>query len=361
MKAIYEQVGDKYYLVRQSSEIPHSIEFGSAGLLSNVAIDTNNKVVTQNIQISTFKRQGVKSNAELYREMITFIKDNLITEIKEIHNFFKIYVDYSVFEDGHEVEHSALVKPIMPVDKIIPLGVATNNENVFRRVKTFDHTIEFKIRTKAPFGVMTGPKTNYVFQINNIVLFQDFTNFDDNHPSMYEIPYRVGSPTIQSSLENMTPIYSTLDEEIEFAPVTLNYVPRQVRIKMNIVMDNIFTAYDKSDVDNVLIANIESKYEPEPEDPIVPEEPEDPGILYPDEDKRPDADGDYEADENGYFDYYERCRETTPNAILVVEDLIPDNIYDITKMIKVSKVIKDIPDIQVGEYVVYRESFETIS
>lgn len=359
MKAIYEHVGDKYYFVRQQTEIPRLVEDSNSGLSSNVTIDSANKIVTQSIKINTLKRQGVESNAELYREMIDFIKENDITEIKELQNFFKIYIDYSVFENGHEVEHSALVKPINSVDKIVPLGVATNNENVFRRVKTFDHTVEFKIRTKSPYGVMAGPRTNYIFQINNIVLFQDTTSFDDVHQSMYEVPYKVGSPTIQSSIEDMLPIYSTLDEETVFTPVTLNYVPRQVRIKMNIVMANICTVYDKTAVDDVIISNIEEKYEPE--DPIAPEDPEDPGILYPDEDKRPDADGDYEPDENGYFNYYERCGETTPNSILVVEDLIPDNVYDITSMIKKSKVILDIPDIEVGDYVVFRESFETIN
>jgi hypothetical protein len=85
-------------------------------------------------------------------------------------------------------------------------------------------------------------------------------------------------------------------------------------------------------------------------DPVL----DDDGKVIPDSELYPDADGSEEPDENGWFDYYELCRSTTPCALQVVEDLIPDTIYDTHKMIRKKKVIKDIPNVTVGDFVIYR-------
>ena len=64
------------------------------------------------------------------------------------------------------------------------------------------------------------------------------------------------------------------------------------------------------------------------------------------------------ADNNGFYYYYERCIESNPGALLVVEDAIPDNKYDKNTMIRHSKVVLDIPDISTGDYVRYVTGFD---
>lgn len=361
MKAIYVKLGNNVYKVRQNTAIPTSMTFRAPGVSSSLNVDTYNKTVTQNIYINNLKKPGTKSNMELYTELVDYLKTQKITEIKEIQNFFKIYVDYSAFEDGREIEHSAVIRPIQPLDKAVMLGVATNNECVYRRVKTFTPNIEFKLRNSLPHGIMSKPKTDYKLKIHNIAIFQDFSREPEVHESTYDVAYSIGSSTISSSLENMKMIYSTENNGIDIQEIGLSFMPRNISIDMDIVLADYIVAYNDNDINKILIENIEAKYPVEDDDIEVPENPENPDIMIPDVDPNQTADGRYEPDKDGYFSYYEKCTETTPDALLVVEDLIPDGYYDTSVMIRISKVIKDIDDIQVGDYVVFRESLDVDS
>lgn len=364
MKTVYTIINGKPYRVNQNTNVPTSITFRTPGASSSVSVDVNNKAVTQNITINTIKKPGTKSNAEMYANLVDMIITNKITEIRDIQNCYKVYIDYSVFENDQEVDHSIVFKPMEALDQAILLGVATNNECVFRRVKSFNPNIEFTLRNTMPHGIMGSSKKKYTLKINNVCIFEDFNRVLDPHEATYEHPYAVASCTVDHFVEDMALIYSTENEGIDLAPVSLEFMPRKVGVKMNITLANYIVAYDDGEINKLLIQNIKNKYDeehnPGKDDDIDSGEtggnPGEGGMI-PSEDKKPDADGNYTPDEDGYYTFYERCRETTPKSLLVVEDLIPDSAYDVDSMIKISKVIKDVPDISVGEYVIFREVF----
>ena len=359
MKAIYVKIGNNVYKVKQNTAIPTSLTFRTPGVSSSLNVDSYNKAVTQNIYINNLKKPGTKSNAELYRELVDYLKTEEITEIREIQNYFKIYVDYTAYENGREIDRASVVRPIKPLDKSYMLGVATNNECVYRRVKTFNPSIEFRMNDVLPHGIMSTQKNGYKLKINNIAIFQDFSEQPEIHESTYEVSYGIGSSTLQSNLDNMKMIYSTQNEGIDIQEISLSFVPRTIEIAMDVTLADYIVVYNDNDINKILIDNIESKYHPEEDDPpVTPEDPDDPGSIIPDPEDKPSADGDYTPDEEGYFSYYERCNETTPDSLLVVEDLIPDTLYDTNTMIKKSMVLADIEDIEVGEYVVFREALD---
>ena len=159
----------------------------------------------------------------------------------------------------------------------------------------------------------------------------------------------------------MIMVYCTDNEGITFQDIGIGFQPRAIHIRMDITLDNFIVAYDDLNVIQILKENLALKYPVEdPGDIEVPDDDPNEGILIPGDDDKPVADGDFTPDEEtGYFDYYERCRATTPRALLVVENLIPDANYNELTMIRQRMVVKDIPDIKVGEYVVYRESLLT--
>ena len=356
LKAIYSIINNNVYRVMQDTSIPTSMTFRASGASSSMNIDRSSKSVEQHVVINTVKKPGTKSNAEMYNDMVNFLNSQQITEIKEIKNFFKVYIDYSMFEDGREIEHSAVVRPIKPIDKAVLLGIATNNETIYRRVKTFDHVINFRVRNTLPHGIISDKKSDYRFKINNIAIFQDFSSRNEIHESTYEVSYPIGSTTIQANLNDMVLIYATENEGVDIQDISLGFVPRSIDISLELILGNYIVAYNNKDIDAILIENIKNKYPTEGDTDVPEDDGEDDGFLIPDEDTKPEADGAIEPDEDGFFDYYEKCNETTPGALLVVEDLMPDNNYNPETMIKKFMVIKDIPEIEVGDYVLYCES-----
>ena len=173
MKSIYTILNSKIYRINQKTAVPEVTTFREPGVSTTSKEDPFNKDATLNIFINTLQCPGTKSNKELYHEMINLMREKRITEIPFIQNHFKIYVEYTIFEDRKEIDHQALMKPIDPIDKAYILGVATNNECVYRRVKTFNPKLEFTTKNSLPHGIMETPKHN----IKHNKCFNDILSF----------------------------------------------------------------------------------------------------------------------------------------------------------------------------------------
>ena len=159
------------------------------------------------------------------------------------------------------------------------------------------------------------------------------------------------------------PVYSTAAAKLDFGEFQVSFYPRKITLDLHLILGNVIVAYDEQNITDILLENINGKYEDKDPDPKPNPSPgdgdeEDKPIL-PKPDEKEDADGKYDADNNGFYYYYERCLESNPGALLVVEDAIPDNKYDKDTMIRHEKVVLDIPDISTGDYVRYVTGFDT--
>jgi hypothetical protein len=191
---------------------------------------------------------------------------------------------------------------------------------------------------------------------------------------------QIPSASIDTTVSDMLMVYSSENDDVDISPIQLAYIPRKMCFKIQIQLADYYEVYSKATVDAVLLENIKNKYDhtnptvpdkpDKPDNPDTPDKPDNPkpsegddsGKTDPDAPVTPSdnpkpADGDFDPDDNGWFDFYERCTSKSPGRLLVVEDAIPAASYSSKTMIRKSNVIKDIPDIKVGEYVLYRESF----
>jgi hypothetical protein len=301
--------------------------------------------------------------------LVDFLTQNEVTEIPTLYNSFKVAIDYSMFEDGKEIDRAQVIRPVGSVDKAFLLGTATTSENVYRRVKCFNPEIEFKVREAMPFGVIKTKKERYALKINNVSIFINKNEYTEVHQSTYEVAYDSDSTTVGSNFDDYILLYSLEHAGVELDPIVLNYVPRFLAVSLDVIFSDITVANNDNDINKILEENTEKKYDSstsgsdgngdtEIVTPSGGEEGDDSTVLIPDEDNKPIADGDYTPDEDGYYNYYEQCTETTPNALLVVEDTISDSVYNVDTMIKKSMVIADIEDIEVGDYVILREAID---
>lgn len=367
-KAIYTRLNGKLSQIDQNTIEPSILNSLPSQDSVSTTMDDRLKIVTETVKISDMETECIKTNAELYNIMIEDLKRNGTTQIQFVSNNFQVYVDYAICSDGCELTHSVAIKPISAKDVAILLGVATNNELVYRRAKLLTNKIMFGIQNVIPLGIMDSAKKNYKFIINDITVYQDLSTLNKSvHNSIYENPTNycntksscmkcyTGHSTINDSLMGFTPVFSTSAANMKIANVDINFVPRKIIVDLQLVLSDYIVVYDDADVIKVIQDNIDKKYEKDPENPHGSDDPA--HIPHHKKERYPDADGDETPDENGHYDYYERCLSTTPDALLVVEELISDRLYNPRKMIKIDKIIKDIPDISVGEYVHYVEVF----
>lgn len=373
MKAVYTIIEDTLYKVNQPSYIPYHV-MRTTDNHSSLTYDEGNKKVKVNLWLDFFNDKNVKTNKAMYQEMVSALKYHLITQIDTIQNFYKMTVDYSLFtKNGKELEHSITVQNIKPVDAMVPLGIAKNNELVYRFVKKFEKQIDFRFKDGLPYGIMRQPHDKFILKINNINIYQDTDTVEERHKSMEERPFKYGSHTIESSLEYTRLVFSSKEQGIEYTPIELNYIPRLIEFGVEILLDNFIVVYDDNEISKILQENIWIKngngdtIDPDPgeECPCPPKDPDwdvddDMDVCpcpkpEPEPAPKPDCPCKPSPDikDRGY--YYVRATFEKPCARLVVEDQYPESIYNDKCMARKSDVIIDIPNISIGDYVVKYE------
>ena len=278
MKALYEIVGDSVYLLNQLPETPGTIATIPDNY-SEVMNDTVAKVLKIHTYLNAIETGTAISNKEAYDAIVTKLNDEKIKEIKTIQNRFKLHIDYSIIDSSLcEVEHSVKIVPLKPIDALYPLGVSQDNETVYRQVKMFKPNVEFKVSPAMPYGIINSKKSAFRFQVNNISVYQDFNPSLDEHPSIYNRPFIYGSETVESSLENMGLIYSTVNEGVTLQPVLIPFTQGTVIVSPEIVLSNLVLAYSKETIDNIIEKNIalDNPTVPDPGPSVPPTDPTDP-------------------------------------------------------------------------------------
>lgn len=256
MKAIYTKIGDKFYKVNQETRIPSVLNKLVPGTSTSVKVDGNNKYIGQIININTLEGPDTKSNSELYKELTDWITDKKIKSIDTLQNYYKVYIDYSVYQDNAEIEHSQIVRPLDVEDTAVILGVNKDNETVYRRVKSFNPKIDFRLRNPLPHGITQSSKCRYRLKINNVGIFQEKNEIANvRHNSVYDVPFYIPSSVMNTTLDESILVYSSFNLGVDIQDIDLDYIPRVIEISMFITLTNFVAVYDDLKIEELVNQN----------------------------------------------------------------------------------------------------------
>ena len=410
-KAIYAIVNGNVFRLNQDTSETSNAMLLSSKTYATAMVDTALKTIREKVRISTMETANIKTNKEMFHLIEKELKEKKVTSIPEISGTdFQLYLDYTIMNGDTEVAHNITISPIDVVDAAIILGVASNNELVYRRAKVLSNEVEISFTNldpagELPIGIMKTCDTdlNYRFVINGLAIYMNTNGVStakkgcagyskqckscninrvcgryNIHNSIYNTPYNVccsgcgGSTTttVPATLSDYTEIFSTSASGIIIQEVDMGFVPRKFIVDLELILANIVVAYDDTSIEEVLIKNASGESQDDPsiepgeDEPGHVDPPHHPGHhhhhhhdddihVVPIDNIHPQADGDTTPDAEGWYDYYTKCRSTDPGALLVIENNYPESVIDYKRMIKKEDVIKDIPDIMVGEYVKY--------
>lgn len=256
-KVIYTFIGDKYYKIDQNSDIPSSI---TKNIHNSVSYTEKNNLneLDLNVDLSTIDVQHTETNKEACDNMKEYLrKCTNIREIDVIPNRFKMRLTYAIYDDnGKVIDNSSTMRDVDPTDMLLALGVNEYNEALYRRIKVFNPRFKFLVRNIIPYGIMKPERKKYTIRIIDIALYQQkIMELESIHPSMYDTPYNVTSPTINDTLDDMLLIYSSKVEGIEFNPVTVGYIPRNVYVNIKLMKGGYISFYTESEIQEILSNN----------------------------------------------------------------------------------------------------------
>lgn len=379
MKAIYKKVGNQYYQVNRNLRTPINIT-RMTHTHTALSCGCNSDSIGVHVWVETMDRVHPPTNRKLANTMLKDLKENMVTQIDTLENAYKVYMEYSILnKDGKELEHSVAVTSVSPTEGIRPLGVNCNNECIYRQVDLLKANFDMTLKSTIPFGIMNKRPGYTVLNIHDIVVLQEASQ-SDRTPSMYGECYRYGSPTIQATLENMINIYSTRNEGIILEGIELNQLPRKITVDVDISLADSIVVYDNEVITHILEENY-THLDPDDDDtdytggcgcgcrplpdPEPDDEPEEPPIELPPDDTcdcpcckpekpiPPKDEPEYPEDT-----IFWRCSKHTTGGLEVVADITPDHLFK-GHIIKKKYVVKSIPDIQIGEFVMVVEQDDT--
>ena len=256
MKSIYTKIGDKFYKINQETQIPSVLNKFVPGTSTSVKVDGNNKYIGQIININTLEGPDTKSNSELYKELTTWVTDKKIKSIDTLQNYYKVYIDYSVYQDNAEIEHSQIVRPLDVEDTAVILGVNKDNETVYRRVKSFNPKIDFRLRNPLPHGITQSSKCRYRLKINNVGIFQEKNETANvKHNSVYDVPFYIPSSVMNTTLDESILVYSSYNLGVDIQDIDLDYIPRVIEISLFITLTNFVAVYDDLKIEELVNQN----------------------------------------------------------------------------------------------------------
>ena len=323
MRATYSVIGNKVFRINTSRRNYLNTLVPIDTPKSNVVlkVDDSNKVIEQTIFITDIPSE-LKSNKELVEDLKEVLRKTRTVEIKDLNDYYKVYVDYSLFTDGKEIEHANVIRPVSFNDRATLLGVNSDNECCYKSLKDMMTILDFNLKPELPFGIIANLKKEIRFKIHDICIFQSNNEFKESHNSIYDIPFTTNSSMISENLFDSTMIYSSRNSGISFQEVVLPYTPRRISIKISAILSNYIEVYDDFIIDKILKEN-EALIIKELEEKLKPP-----------------------------VKKYKKVESTTPGALKVVADDIDAGTFDDKTMVKKADVIKDIPDINIGDYVI---------
>lgn len=349
MKGIYTIFNEKVYRIDQDTAVPLSDIQRVTGNSMSVTEDSTAKSTIADIYLTDFVPATVKSNKENYEDFVEYLTDNEITEIGLLQNSFFISVDYSVFNaEEKEIEHSVVIRPMKVKDFIYPLGVNVDNECVYRRFKHLTTYVEWMITNKLPYGIMCKKNPKTYLNINDVTIWQDKVPNTDEHNSIYSQPFNKNrcTCTIDSSLENKVPVFSTKAQGIELQEIVNNFQPRLIGLTVNLDISNLIVVYDTKTIDDIIDRN-------KGIDNTTPLDSNN-SCNCPnnsDDDNTTDNDNSEDTTDDTTDDVYIKVSSERNGALIVVADDTPEEQFDPVRMIKYSDIRKYISDIQLDDRV----------
>ena len=204
------------------------------------------------------------SNEAFCESLINWVKATKVKHIPNLSKDFKINLKYKLTDQNGTVIDEGSTASVASVDDIVLLFANTEEQEMgYRRGFTFDHSFKFSNAFPATFGIMKRNTTQCIFKIEAIQvlgmydtdsMYQYLSNahlsvLDNTGRCICKYPYR-------DATANTVVLFDTSDFGIYFDPIHIEFKPRELRVKVHVVLNN-FAAYD--DDFDLLVALAENR------------------------------------------------------------------------------------------------------
>lgn len=257
-KALYTKVHDRYFKINQKDVNVPVLLMPFHNIMDNASVQTRDGQC--DVDINTVMASDLMlTNKELSDEMFKDLKEKRITQIDDLDDRYMMSINYSIINPRTNKETSRFesVEALKSTEMLVPQGVDSRNECLYRRIKKFENTHAFVFHDMHRFGVTKAPTCGCKFRINDITIYQ-CTKGDQsmNNNSVFGIPFEHRCNTIRKVCDGKIRIYSSSRNHVEFAPIEFKHQPKCVHLHITCFHGDIITIYDDCTVSKILEENI---------------------------------------------------------------------------------------------------------
>lgn len=321
---------------------------------------TNGSTTTIKVNLYDADVVANANNADLYENLKEAVKENRVTEMTKMGDTFKVFIDCVIYDAKKKIiEEGVKIHEIKATDAVRLLNVDSNNHCDYVHEKIFNMKLPFHFPVMRTGIVQQRQVPKYV-RIRNIAIMAELPSCENTNgikklnQTLLDHTISPLSPTIETARENRVEIFNSY--AFDLGVIGLEKNVSTIELDIHVALGGFVNVYDGGiELDTIFeeVKQIIEEENNQPED--NPQNPDKPG----DEDNKPDNPDDSFDDGGFYFESFERCPANYAKAGLVVSDEdYANDVYSDRLVYAYSDVVKDIADIQIGEYVKYVESIE---
>lgn len=351
MKKLYfwsDTNGGLEFPISSSSPELISDDFGDTSLISSVRSSD-----AVNIKVEATSNITYVRNDKWAEKFLVNLITNNIKSLVKMSTKFKVFIDFAIYDEKKNIiEEGVKIHPLDDVkDTVRIFDVDENDQCNYIQEKCFKTSILLFGPAISACGVnyrgiLLTKKSPKFLRIRRIMIGAQLE--DSSSPkgiahlnrTIIDKTIHCVSPTTDDVKENFVMIYDSAGQP--FSIVNFGDSPRSISLDLNISVSGFFQASKatQAKIDETLSINAGEN----PDNPITP----------PDNPDDPEEGGEF-------FSQFERCESTNPKAGKVISDIEYEEGNYEGRCYPYSKVVLDIADITIGEYVEFVESLSFLS
>lgn len=344
---------DKYGgLVFPPSSFCTELNSDDFGDLPMVSMSSDRNRVDINISISN--NISYVNNGTWTAKFLDNITTQKAESLVKMTNFFKLFVDFAIYDEKKNIiEEGVKIHPIDDIkDAIRIFSVDDNNQCNYIREKYVKTQIDLygpgepcPSNLRQIGSILTKPSIKYI-RIRRIMIGVNMVP-ESGPKGIYHLNKTIIdktihpiSPTTDDIKNQFIMIYDSAGSS--FNPINVGDNARTVSLSIKVSIAGFFEVTKTTEklINDIIYRNVHGEDPDEPDNPVNPPEPGTSGE---------------------YFSQFERCDRDNPKAGLVISDIDYEEGNYEGLCYPYSKVIQDISDIEIGEYVEYVESLAILS
>lgn len=222
--------------------------------------DRSVQTITMDTTFNLISDTPCLSNKEMVEKLLLDMDESDAVSVESCNGVCRAIVEYIITDNrGVSIEHNSSVLIVEPKNVLIPLGVNSDNECVYRHALLFDIKFVISGAKKISPGIMRTLPEKFEIHVVNLSIYiakEEAVGNVSSNTSVYGNRYSYQSPTIKQIVEDSVCIFDSTKSGYQLTAITqLRGIPSRTYLNFKLGFGDVADVYDDSTLTEMIRKN----------------------------------------------------------------------------------------------------------